>query len=28
GLAVKNKKHMSPAAKAFIEVAQSFWSDH
>lgn len=28
GLAVKNKKHMSPAAKAFIEVAQSVWSDH
>jgi len=28
GLAVKNKKHMSPAVKAFIEVAQSVWSDH
>ncbi|MDX8273549.1 LysR family transcriptional regulator [Acinetobacter pittii] len=28
GLAVKNKKHMSPAAKAFIEVAQSVWSDY
>ncbi|MCU4564881.1 LysR family transcriptional regulator [Acinetobacter sp. WU_MDCI_Abxc222] len=28
GLAVKNKKHMSPAAKAFIEVAQEVWSDH
>ena len=28
GLAVKNKKHMSPAAKAFIEVAQSVWSNH
>ncbi|WP_445405775.1 LysR family transcriptional regulator [Acinetobacter pittii] len=28
GLAVKNKKHMSPAVKAFIEVAQSVWSNH
>jgi len=28
GLAVKNKKHMSPAVKAFIEVAQEVWSDH
>ncbi|WP_312967292.1 LysR family transcriptional regulator [Acinetobacter gerneri] len=26
GLAVKNKKHLSPAAKAFIEVAQSVLS--
>ncbi|EHU1283775.1 LysR family transcriptional regulator [Acinetobacter baumannii] len=28
GLAVKNKKHISPAVKAFIEVAQEVWSDH
>ncbi|WP_111856240.1 LysR family transcriptional regulator [Acinetobacter oleivorans] len=28
GLAVKNKKHMSPAVKAFIEVAQEVWSNH
>lgn len=28
GLAVKNKKHISPAVKAFIEVAQSVWSNH
>lgn len=28
GLAVKNKKHMSPAVKAFIDVAQEVWSDH
>lgn len=27
GLAVKNKKHMSPAVKAFIEVAQEVWSN-
>ncbi|WP_240618591.1 hypothetical protein, partial [Acinetobacter baumannii] len=26
--AVKNKKHISPAVKAFIEVAQEVWSDH
>lgn len=28
GLAVKNKKHMNPAVKAFIDVAQEVWSDH
>ena len=28
GFAVKNKKHMSPAVKAFIEVAQEVWSNH
>ncbi|MGE8607657.1 MAG: LysR family transcriptional regulator [Acinetobacter baumannii] len=28
GLAVKNKKHISPAVKAFIAVAQEVWSDH
>ncbi|WP_284084341.1 LysR family transcriptional regulator [Acinetobacter nosocomialis] len=27
GLAVKNKKHISPAVKAFIEVAQEVWSN-
>lgn len=27
GLAVKTK-HISPAVKAFIEVAQEVWSDH
>ncbi|TGU90774.1 LysR family transcriptional regulator [Acinetobacter pittii] len=28
GLAVKNQKHISPAVKAFIEVAQEVWSDY
>ncbi|MBU3086535.1 LysR family transcriptional regulator [Acinetobacter seifertii] len=27
GLAVKNKKHISPAVKAFIKVAQEVWSN-
>lgn len=27
GFAVKNKKHISPAVKAFIEVAQEVWSN-